>query len=321
MKRIPKTIILIVTLLVLVGLLTVIKPDVKLGTTITSVVNTPSNQIANLTKANTWNLTQTLLSNLIVNGLVGIGTSTPYAKLSVVGQTVSEYFTATSTTATSDFAGRIGIATSSPFALLGVSNSLGSTQSFSAGTGTSTFQIASDGTVRLTGDATTWEDLRFPATAINPAGATAAMVFDTTNIGFTASASGTTSIAVIAQMPHSWKQGSTIEPHIHWEPTTTDTGNVVWNITYRWVNINEDEPIATFSQVIDAGDGSAFRHQLADFPGIAGTGKTFSSLLSITISRGGSSPDDTYTGDALLKEFDIHYEVDSFGTDSEYGKR
>ncbi len=39
------------------------------------------------------------------NGLVGIGTTSPYAKLSVVGQTVAEYFTATSTTATSTFTG------------------------------------------------------------------------------------------------------------------------------------------------------------------------------------------------------------------------
>ncbi len=36
-------------------------------------------------------------------GLVGIGTTTPYAKLSVVGQTVAEYFTATSTTQASTF--------------------------------------------------------------------------------------------------------------------------------------------------------------------------------------------------------------------------
>ncbi|MEK9184437.1 MAG: helix-turn-helix domain-containing protein, partial [Patescibacteria group bacterium] len=37
-------------------------------------------------------------------GNVGIGTTSPYAKLSVVGQAVAEYFTATSTTATSTFA-------------------------------------------------------------------------------------------------------------------------------------------------------------------------------------------------------------------------
>ncbi|RJO60394.1 hypothetical protein C4544_05205 [candidate division WS5 bacterium] len=38
------------------------------------------------------------------NGNIGIGTTSPYAKLSVVGEVVSSYFTATSTTATSTFA-------------------------------------------------------------------------------------------------------------------------------------------------------------------------------------------------------------------------
>lgn len=45
------------------------------------------------------------------NGMLGIGTSSPYAKLSVVGETVSEYFTATSTTATSTFAGGFAVET------------------------------------------------------------------------------------------------------------------------------------------------------------------------------------------------------------------
>ncbi len=45
----------------------------------------------------------------IQNARIGIGTTSPYAKLSVVGETVSEYFTATSTTATSTFAGGLNV--------------------------------------------------------------------------------------------------------------------------------------------------------------------------------------------------------------------
>lgn len=40
---------------------------------------------------------------LVASGFVGIGTTTPYAKLSVTGQIVGEYFTSTSTTATNTF--------------------------------------------------------------------------------------------------------------------------------------------------------------------------------------------------------------------------
>ncbi|HBB56589.1 TPA: hypothetical protein DCZ57_00960 [Patescibacteria group bacterium] len=51
-------------------------------------------------------------------GNVGIGTTSPYAKLSIVGETVSSYFTATSTTATSTFAGGMSVAGSSGLTVL-----------------------------------------------------------------------------------------------------------------------------------------------------------------------------------------------------------
>ncbi|MFH1170763.1 MAG: tail fiber domain-containing protein [Candidatus Vogelbacteria bacterium] len=58
--------------------------------------------------------TQTNPISAYFQGNVGIGTTSPYAALSVVGETVSTYFTATSTTATSTFAGAIGIGTTIP---------------------------------------------------------------------------------------------------------------------------------------------------------------------------------------------------------------
>src|SRR3990167_10836158 len=47
----------------------------------------------------------TTADTYVFGGNVGIGTTSPYAKLSVVGETVAEKFTATSTTATSTFNG------------------------------------------------------------------------------------------------------------------------------------------------------------------------------------------------------------------------
>jgi hypothetical protein len=45
----------------------------------------------------------------ILGGNLGVGTTSPYARLSVVGETVAEYFTATSTTATTTLAGGLNV--------------------------------------------------------------------------------------------------------------------------------------------------------------------------------------------------------------------
>jgi hypothetical protein len=63
-------------------------------------------------------LSKMYLSN---EGNLGIGTTSPYAKLSVVGEVVARNFTATSTTGISSFAGFVGLGTTSPYAKLSIS--------------------------------------------------------------------------------------------------------------------------------------------------------------------------------------------------------
>ena len=47
------------------------------------------------------------------------------------------------------------------------------------------------------------------------------------------------------QLPHNWKEGSAIYPHVHWSPQTTGkSGSVVWGLEYSWVNY--DASIATY---------------------------------------------------------------------------
>jgi len=181
------------------------------------------------------------------------------------------------------------------------------------GTGDNYTYFEEDGTMGMSGSATTWEDLRFPATAINPVGAPSPMGFDTTYIGFTAAAGQTQTIAVIAQMPHSWKLGSTIYPHVHWMPTSTNSGSVLWNIQYKWTDLNQVESASFISlNVSQNASGSAYTHQLVGWAVSGSSIYGLSSLLTILVSRIGGS--DSYTGDALLKEFDIHYQIDSVGS-------
>ena len=101
-----------------------------------SIMNTYGSTTALFDIATTTNAGGSATSSLftvLANGNVGIGTSSPYAKLSVVGEVVASFFTATTTTATSTFAGAIGIGTTTPFGV--------SAQSFVVGTSSPLFVV------------------------------------------------------------------------------------------------------------------------------------------------------------------------------------
>jgi hypothetical protein len=65
-----------------------------------------------------------------------------------------------------------------------------------------------------------WDDLRFPAQAINPAGAAEAPTVDQDEAKFPGTllfaGNKDASISGIAQCPHAWSRGTALRPHIHW---------------------------------------------------------------------------------------------------------
>lgn len=158
-----------------------------------------------------------------------------------------------------------------------------------------------------------WEDLRFPASALQaPAsnypdrdGDDGTFLFGTGEQAF-----------VIAQMPHAWKEGSIIRPHIHWSPVDTGSGNVAWQISYQVAGIGEAFSGSwTDISALDAADGVAEKHQVA--PDVSGLGvgmtdKKISTMLKFKVSRIASG--DTYGSDARFLEFDIHYQLDTKGS-------
>ena len=89
------------------------------------------------------------------DGAVGIGTTSPYAKLSVVGPVVAEYFHATSTTATSTFAGGLTTSSSGLNVLtngnVGIGTSSPDSQFHVAGTGGVLGKFVYDGSLGSTG--------------------------------------------------------------------------------------------------------------------------------------------------------------------------
>ena len=90
---------------------------------------------------------------------------------------------------------------------------------------------AATGKFRRYGTFTTWDDLRFPSTRIRQ-GATAKPDFDITNIGLLFPQDDATEIAyLLAQMPHDWKEGSAIYPHMHYIQSVAE--QPVFKIDYK----------------------------------------------------------------------------------------
>lgn len=116
------------------------------------------------------------------------------------------------------------------------------------------------------------------------------------------------------QLPHNWKDGTTIYPHIHWIPKSSASGNMRWNLDYTWANITTGTFSAvTTSSVTINGPFTANQHLLTDLTsgnvGIDATGKTFSSILICRIWRDSSAVSDTYAGDAGGLSMDFHISI------------
>ena len=168
---------------------------------------------------------------------------------------------------------------------------------------------------------TGWDDLRFPVQGINPPGAARDPSRDNTDGTLVFSASQTNIIAGVAQMPHAWKEGSKIYPHIHWLAGAGGTGNVLWRFEYKIASVGADFPAGYDTQdTLAAAPNSAVKHNLHRLGVIDMEGEKLSSILLWKISRIGGDDTDTFAGTVKLLEFDIHYEIDAIGSGREFEK-
>ncbi|NLH94282.1 MAG: hypothetical protein GX466_08750 [Candidatus Cloacimonetes bacterium] len=193
-------------------------------------------------------------------------------------------------------------------------------------------RYALDGSSQIAGFATKdsvdtpylgWDDLRFPAQGINPAGATDAPTVDKSVVPGTLlfSGSAVNLIAGIAQMPHAWFAGSAIRPHLHWAKTTSAAGGVEWEWCYAIAGAGEVLP--AYSAWLPATEGvpnsdTAGKHAISKFPELTMTGKKESTIIAWQVRRNPAAVADTYATNARFFEFDIHYQMSKFGTIAEF---
>jgi hypothetical protein len=168
-------------------------------------------------------------------------------------------------------------------------------------------------------DEVVWDDLRIPGTSVR-LGASAPDLVAFLGAGgllLPAFDGGATleQVYFTIQMPHGYKLGTDITPHVHWTPTTAGAGNVKWNLEYSWSDTGATFPAATTIAVTDAAGGTAWEHTKSFFPAIDGSGITkVSSMLVCRLFRDPSDGADTYGADASFSEFDFHYQIDTIGS-------
>lgn len=182
-------------------------------------------------------------------------------------------------------------------------------------------EFEADGTLQFVGDAIVWDDLRVPLSTARTAGAnvptfetfrgsTRAFNFDDGD-----------EIFLIVQMPHSWRVGSVIYPHLHWCPESDSdpSDNIGIGLEYTWADIDADFPAitTTITRDVPTGVDNAFNQQIHNFdvdgitPPASITG--ISSVLICRIFRQAAVADN-YADGAFFIEFDIHYELNTVGS-------
>ncbi len=196
------------------------------------------------------------------------------------------------------------------------------------GGGTDNIEFEADGMLVMNGAATVWDDIRvsalstklgaikqptFSQFADDGAGSTGVYTYM-----FADNAEEQVFFSVL--IPHGYKLGSDLQPHVHWSPQTTDIGQIDWFLEYTIANLDSTFGTTTTITLSDNGDGTINKHQKAETDTIDGSNLTLASKLICRLYRDGGQGNDDFVGDAALLEFDIHFEQDTIGSHEGYIK-
>lgn len=124
-------------------------------------------------------------------------------------------------------------------------------------------------------------------------------------------------------IPHPWKPGTMIYPHVHFTTASNAAGTVRWGFEYTWARRHDSTGQLKFpaSQIIYVdfaiAANSADTHFVCEAPqdgGIVGTGLEVDSMILMRIFRDGTHVNDTFPDTILGITADLHHEVDRHAT-------
>lgn len=188
--------------------------------------------------------------------------------------------------------------------------------------------IGTDGTLTLAGAATAYEDLRIDGLSTRTG-----VVAPTDEVGFRGNSNfysrnfvhnQADEVQFSVQLPHAWKEGGELFPHVHFSPwiTNTGAGACQFIMEYYFANVGDvyPTPPLTYTMTKTWSGSQQWYHLIAlNATPITTTLKTISSVMKCRLYRD-NTVSNNLAGKVALLYIDFHYEVDSFGSSQEYIK-
>lgn len=201
--------------------------------------------------------------------------------------------------------------------------------------------VEADGTLRMDGSSTVFDDVMIYPDATNRGESKAPVWGGASPTAFKKNAGGTSQGVLLwmfsasteqevyftVQLPHGYKVGSDIYPHVHWTTASgTPSGtNVVWGLEYTTIAIGGIYPTTSTllanSVIAPIGSPSGSgQHLITSFGNISGSGLGISTVLICRLYRAATNGSDTFANEVGLLGIDIHYEKDTEGSRTEFTK-
>jgi hypothetical protein len=129
-------------------------------------------------------------------------------------------------------------------------------------------------------------------------------------------AAGTTSVTWSLVLPLDYKPNTDIDVSILWYPTSTNAGNVVFDIAHSAGSVGDTFPSDTTGTVTTAADGTASVLKQSVFTDIDGDSLERGDALKGTIARDGDAAADTYADAAFMLGLLFKYRIEGAGVET-----
>jgi hypothetical protein len=183
-------------------------------------------------------------------------------------------------------------------------------------------EIEADGTMKFNGEATVFED-EYASYFFTAVGTAAPDIVLLNGYNYVYGFDGGSTIEYLhanIELPHSYKEGSDIEVHLHHtRVSNAATGNVKWSVSYTICPvIGVIVPMQSASVVKEV--PAQNNTDVVTLVIIPGEGRKISDVISFRLLRDPTNASDTFNADILLLSFGLHYERDTVGSRQRYIK-